>query len=71
MTEFIIKVSDNSDSNFLKRVFKSIEGVIEVRVKEKKAAKEDEWLDNLRAARASFNPALIDKNDDRTNYLLR
>ncbi len=71
MREFIIEVADGADYNFLTRVFKSIEGVIGVKVKDKAKDQSDKWLDNLREARASFNKDLIDIDDERTKHLLR
>lgn len=77
----IITLEPDANPSLLKKMIKNMKGVGKVVLKKNiaeknllsvnKADKETEkWIREMKILSNSFNPDLVDKNDDRTNYLL-
>ena len=76
MTQIVVTLDNNADSNLLRRMIEKMKGVLKTSVKtESITNKETEdkrtaWIQALSQLTESVNSSMIDLNDERTKYIM-
>jgi hypothetical protein len=76
MTQIVVTLDNNADSNLLRRMIENMKGVLKTSVKtESITNKETEdkrtaWIQALSQLTESVNSSMIDLNDERTKYIM-
>ena len=75
MTQIIVTLEPGADTFFLKRVIDNMKGVFRTSVEENSISvtnenKSNEWLEKLHQIKRDINPDVIDRDDERTRYLM-
>lgn len=77
MTQILVTLENGADSSLIQRIIENIKGVFNTRIESKtsshthsNAAEESEWMKQIHEMSGSFNPTLLDMNDERTRYIM-
>lgn len=71
MTELIVTIDNEADPSIIRQVLKSIKGILSVRENTQPKSQEIKDLEHkLASMRRKVDPALIDLEDERTQYLM-
>lgn len=74
MTQIVVTLENGADTNFIRRMIENMRGVLNASVHRVTASDStdvsDDWLDMLHSIKDSVDTSVIDKDDDRTNYIM-
>lgn len=76
MTQILVTLENGADSSLIQRIIENIKGVFNTRIESKptyiqaRAAEESEWMKQIHELSGSFDPTLIDMDDERTRYIM-
>lgn len=75
MTQILVTLESGADPNLIQRIIDNIKGVFHTSVEtastnDLSLTKHDVWMGQVKELTSSFDPNLIDLNDERTQYLM-
>lgn len=74
MTQIVVTLEKGADSTMLRRMIENMKGVLKTSIEKNSentsSAKSDAWLEKLHSIKRSIDPAMIDLDDERTNYIM-
>lgn len=74
MTQILVTLENGADSTLIQRIIENIKGVFNTSVESvpsKAMSKEqNDWIGEIKSLTNSFNPELIDMDDERTRYIM-
>ncbi len=75
MTQMIVTLENNADSNFLRKMIENMKGVLKVSfpvtssiTNEKDST--DLWIEKMNKLSKSIDSSIVDLNDERTRYIM-
>ena len=74
MTQIVVTLDKDADSKLLRRMIENMKGVLKASIKRETKSddnKTEAWISKMRELSNSIDSSIIDKNDERTRYILR
>ena len=74
MTQIVVTLDKDADTNLLRRMIENMKGVLGTSIKKKDEtsfqSRSDAWLEKLHSIKQDIDPSLIDQDDERTRYIM-
>lgn len=75
MTQLVVTLENGADSSFLSKIIENLKGVIGVssqviNTTNTQDRKTEEWIKKMRSLSKKIDKSVIDRSDERTQYIL-